>query len=319
MRRCVSLILGLHAFGAETHVSAELAPPGIKFEMQTNRSQYEIGTPMLVKLTLRNVGEADYEIMDKAGWGRSFRISSVNDGGLRSPVRSDVPHVEEFYMPPYFFCGSLSPAEAQSIVHFVRTVPMMPGWVTFHAYFFQRGLRALTPEVPLKIIGGVKEEAGSGPATLNPDERSFIYRCVCHRHNSFWRGRKTQPGRGPDHENLVAIVRKAMASDEASLPCEYALYAGVVQAIDVMASVDDVKLAEEAVEALEKRFPNSWLRTYTYAMLSTVHFERGNVEKARSFAGKGSKLPESNPLFQNLGIMEKLQKLEGSSKGEQKK
>jgi hypothetical protein len=80
-----------------------------------------------------------------------------------------------------------------------------------------------------------------------------------------------------------------------------------------MATDDDIELAEEAAETLARRFPDSWLRAYAYGMLCTVHLERGNSEKARAFAEKGLKLPESNPLFHNLGIIEKLEKLKSAS------
>ena len=108
-----------------------------------------------------------------------------------------------------------------------------------------------------------------------------------------------------------------MASHESSLACEYAIYAGVLQSIHVLATAEDIKLAEEAAKALARRFPDSWLRAYAYGMLATVHFEKSNSEKARAFAEKGLKLPESDPLFHNLGIMDRLEKLKAASGREQ--
>jgi hypothetical protein len=304
-----SLIVGLCVMLAELAAPAAEEAFPVEFVMEASAARYETATPVLVRLTLRNAGSTAFQIIGEAGWGRSFNLLREDEAGRRELVPPDVPHVEDFYMPPYFFRGELPPSRSQCIIHFVPTDLMTLGRVHLKAFFFQRGRIAFTWELPVEIVGGAKNDKGRGPATLSPGEQAFIYSYVPRRHNSFWRGPKAVHARVPDHGELVSIVRKAIASGEASLACEYALYAGVLQVIRLAAQPDDIKLAEEAAEALEKRFPNSWLRAYAYGMLCTVYLERGNAEKARTLAEKGLKLPESDPLFHNLGIMEKLERL----------
>lgn len=56
----LSLTFGLCVIATEFTVSAAEGALPVKFRMETNSPRYEIRTPMLVRLTLRNVGEADF-------------------------------------------------------------------------------------------------------------------------------------------------------------------------------------------------------------------------------------------------------------------
>ena len=60
----LSLIFGLYVIAADFSVSAAEGALPVGFRMETNGPRYEIGTPMLVRLTLRNVGEADFHNWD---------------------------------------------------------------------------------------------------------------------------------------------------------------------------------------------------------------------------------------------------------------
>jgi hypothetical protein len=288
--------------------SAASAPP-ISFSAAANRTTFRAGEPILIRLTIGNTSDIEYKIGGGPGWGRQLAVMTVGADGKVSWIPPDVPHFDTdlgpMRVPPWFFVGSIAPQQSQHVLHMIETREMKPGPVAIRAVLLQQGPELWTPDVSVDILEAREGEASS---TLSPDEQSFVYKNVGRCHNDSKAGLLGARWQ-PHHETLVRLVTKSVASDEQSLACEYALYAGVLQAIDATASPADIRLAEEAAEALQKRFPNSWLRAYAYGMLCTVYLERGNAEKARTFAEKGLKLPESDPLFQNLGIMEKLERL----------
>lgn len=319
MMECLFALLGVSLLtGGPPEPSAASALP-ISFSAAANGTSFRAGEPILMRLTLTNISNIEYKVGGGLGWGRGLMIVTVSAEGKVGWIAPDVPHFDTdlggILVPPWFFVGSVAPQQSQQVLYMIETGGMKPGPVAIRAVLVQRRPELWTPDVSVDIL---KAREGEPSSTLSTDEQSFVYKNVgrCHNHSrAGLLGARWQTY----HERVVCLVTKAVRSDEQSFACEYALYAGVLQAIDATASPADIRLAEEAAEALEKRFPNSWLRAYAYGILCTVYLERGNAEKARAFAEKGLKLPESNPLFQNLGIMEKLEKLEASSTRDQKK
>ncbi len=296
---------------AQAAAFAEHSPPPIEFSIEANRTECVVGMPILLKLSLRNAGSMDYEIIGELGWAQGLTILSRREGAELTPLpyRDYVRHSDVGPILTYFFTGRLAPGEVQVILHMVPTDGMSPGPLRFKAELRlrQRPHRLETAEITVNIL---EKPESVRPGPFTNQEEALIYKYVVRKHNRFERGVPSE---------VVSLLRKGILSDQAGPVSEYALYAGVFQAIGHFTTPEDVKLAEEAAEALSKRFPDSWLRAHAYALLFWAHFKKGNFEKARGFAVKGLQFPESNPLFQNLGIMEKLEKLSASSKRQQEK
>ncbi len=297
--------------------AARAPAPSLHFSVEVHRSEYVVGVPILAKLTLNNGGPRDYRLRGAVGWGRQLQVAHTDDTETGEFLPPDITQFEGIYSPPYYFIGTIPPRASQYLVHMINTTRMKPGRLNLKALMRLNRETLWTPEATVRLMGRPKDGGGRESSCLSPDEQAFICKYVPRRHNRFYRGRKDTPGLAQHRAELSRIVSKAMASHESSLACEYAIYSGVLQCIHVVATDDDIKLADEAAEVLAKRFPDSWLRAYAYGMLATVHFEKGNSEKARAFAEKGLKLPESKPLFHNLGIMDRLEKLKPASRREE--
>lgn len=291
--------------------------PAIEFSIMARSTQYVAGTPILVKVEIHNAGVNTCKTLGGVGWGRKLLIFTRHEGGVEKVISPDVLQMGTSYIPAHVFTFDLPAGGTQSIVHIIQTKTMFQGRLSLRALIFQHREPLWTPEVTVKLLD--EKNNGKKHGLLSPEEESVVYDYIPRRHNRFDRHLNISRGPRSLHPKLVSIVKKAVVSNDVSIACEYALYAGVLLAIDAKATADDIKLAEEAAEAFAKRFPDSWLRAYAYAMLSTVHFERGNSEKARAFAQQGLKLPESNPLFHNLGIMDSLEKLKAASERQQGK
>jgi hypothetical protein len=110
-------------------------------------------------------------------------------------------------------------------------------------------------------------------------------------HNGFRLDHK-YPGK---HAPLVAIAEKALGGEVQTLDTEYALYAGVLQGMTWSPSAEDAILAERCLEALSKRFPDSWFQPYAQAALMVAHLSRAQV-LAKAVAG------QERPLSYSLGI-----------------
>jgi hypothetical protein len=283
------VIVGVVAVGAA--LGAE-GPPPIAFSLEAYRTRRAVGTPILVKITIRNTGEQDYEIVGDPGWGRWMSIASAREGEEFKRLRADAP--EEHIMagglmnPIYRFTGTLAPGARQRILQTIRTTKMAPGRIRLKAILYQghaTGRHVIeTAPITVELLTKLEDDE---PPVLSAEEWRLVCWYVADFHNHLARSRRAT--------GLPAIVRKALAGKGATPELEYALYAGALLFAQYQTTPEDLALAEEAARAFLARFPKSWLRAHAYAALAIVH-----TAQARRAIEAGQALPESVPLYENL-------------------
>ncbi len=262
----------------------------------------------MIRLTLENVGKEDYTIRGGPGWGRylTFKASENGKEFHRIPIDPHVTHGDTghgpLYHPKFFFTGVLPPGGSQHIVHIIQTKDMEAGELELKAIVWQKEVM-LEAVVKLKLVEGGDE---GGHSVFKEKEKRLIHKRVVYLHNRLG----CRGGRSvhiSDHERLKPMVEKAIKSEEKSTDVEYAVYLGVLRGFARQATQEDLDLADQAVQTLVKRFPKSWLRAHVYAALYMIH-----GDKRRDAYEEGRKLPESQPLYKNVGIESDPKKLDNA-------
>lgn len=243
-------------------------PARLQFSIEAARKEYTRGTPILVRIRLHNADAEPYVLtaplpegappapMRGLGWGRGLGIYGAAAAEEFKELPRDAPHGDTelgpLYMPVYRFKGLLDPGGSQSILHFIRRPEFPAGVRRFQAVLYLRGRKIETPEIAVEIREATEQDL----ALFTPEERRTInwYAAGLHNHR---RGNREL---SRERLRILPVVRKALRSKDKTVDCEYALYMGVLPAVDTRnATPDDVALAKRAGEALLKRFPDSWL------------------------------------------------------------
>ena len=292
-RRCTMILLGLCVLVGNA-AAAEEPQPQLEFTIEANSGEYAAGTPVALRLTLRNVASEDYDIEFETGWGTGVTIQFAREGEEFKYLNQEpyVIHgdteIGPVYMPHFCFVGRLAPGEEQHILHVIRAEDLGVGTIRLKASFHGRGLRLESGEVTVVIA---ESPADAGKETYSGEELSRLYSYVVRYHNGF----DLEQRFAGEHTPLVATVEKALAGEGQTLDVEYALYAGVLQAMTNSPSAEDVILAERCFETLTKRLPDSWFRAHAQAALAAAHLSRAHV-LAEGVA------EQPGPLRDNLGI-----------------
>jgi len=247
------------------------------FSIESTSTQSVVGAPILLKLTLQNPQKEDYTIKGEPGWGRDLSILCAQGG---APFQWLAPNVQRMeteagyvYRPTYSFAGRLGSDKSQCLLQLIQIQDARPGSLRLKAVLNQ-GILLNSEEV---VVSLVEAEETQTNRALTAVQKRLLYREVSRFHNRF--GYRRSSDLGP-------IIEKAKASSETTVETEYALYAGVLQGISGDATNEDRALAKESAKAF------------------LVHRKEGDTEAAELALKAGQALPESYPLFQNLGLVE---------------
>jgi hypothetical protein len=292
---------------AITNGNASESGSPITFSVQANASELTSGTPVLLELTAANTGNGDFNLWG-ARWGQKILIFRAYGDDAFERVQIDAPHGEGaggIYLPPYFFNEQpVRAGESVALLQMVSTDRSRVGKVRFKASLGVRindkPATLVTDEVTVQLTEPQYEKAGE---LFTDEERTTLYTCARFYHN-FRRGALSL--RDANHDGVVAIVRKALDSDQRSVEVEYALYVGILQEMAKKATPEDIALAEEAAKAMFERFPGSWLRAHVYAALFEI-----DPERAQKLAKDPFDLPGALLLFENLRILERVEEATG--------
>lgn len=284
------LVLSTAVSGAVSYVEAAEQP--LKIAVQAAQGEYVVGTPVLLKLTVRNTSTEPKEV-ECLGWGRGIKIRIANgDEDFRwlEPA-GYVTHADTdigpLYVPAYFIKGILKPGEEQSILQMIYTEKAPVGRLRFKATLLGRE----SEEVAVTLVAPPNDVEHD---FLTPEEREWFPRRMAYLHNQgVWGVGLTKNERAA----LMRIASKALEATTSSVETEYALYAGVYQAVSIQPSTESIVLAEQCAKALVERFPNTWLRAHVDAALVLAH-----IHRARMVAEQGLEEPLGRPLFEGLGI-----------------
>jgi len=270
---------------------------GIRFSAAASTVECEIGRPIVLKLTLRNAGADEYTVRGDPGWGSGIGITASEEGAPSRMLRVDIRYLDtnlgSLPSPLYVFTGHIPTNSQQSIVQMIRTEDFLPGRVRLKATMGWLGTDQLQTEDVEVLLSRPKED--EKPALVDAKARSLINKQVSQRHNFFG-------GFALGHLSR-SLVQGLMDSQATTVDVENGLYAAVLQAIGPDATDDDRGLAEDAAKAFLERFPHSWLRAHACAALVTIYRKEGRDDDAQRMIREGLSLPESRPLFQNLGFI----------------
>jgi len=294
------LVLGAVLLGLVNRVEA--VERSLEIAIEAAQAEYPVGTPILLKLTVRNTG-AEPQRVQNIGWGEGISIAVARDDGEFQQLDPTlyVSHgdteVGPVYMPTYVTSGTLKPGEEQSILQMIYTHDMQPGRLRFRASLWSRK----SEEIAVTLVEPADEAEGG---LVGPEARGPFLRTVARLHNhgptNIWL-------RDEERTALMQIASKALESTKRDVEVEYGLYAGVLQAAADGPSAESIVLAEQCARVLIERFPKTWLQAHVDAALVIAH-----VNRARVVAEQGRERPLAKPLFEGLGITKWLDETKGS-------
>lgn len=286
---CSSMCLLCLVIGARG-LSAATPPVTVQFTAEVNQRTTVTGIPLLLRMTLRNDGQDAYRVIGQPGWGRGVEVLVGTEGGELQALQPDVRHLDTDlgarYKPVYFFGGTLAAGATQHVLQMIDTGRMKGGVVRVKAVVIQGAKRIESPEVSVRLLEAPAEDVA---LTLDEQIRGPVFRWIPSLHN--------HPGATWQWEELSPLLLKAVTSKGVTIDCEYALYAAALQTMPARANLAQCELAEHAAREFLERFPHSWLRAHVCAALFRTY-----VVRALAAMEAGAKIPEAQPLFDNLGI-----------------
>ncbi len=318
---CLLCVLS-HGFAASPPETERSTAPQagviLKLRLQANTDKVCRGVPILLKVTLSNVGLEDCGLVGRVGWGRGmgFKFRRENQEARWFP--RDVPHVDTdlgpMSRPIYFFTGWLNAGHSQELVQMIHSTDMITGTTYFQAWMRIRTTDGLlkeleSPEIAVAVVE--TNDKGKYADALLDEQVWAISRSVAACHN---RRRTRASYRHHEDNELVAVAENLLELGSTSLLAEYAIYAAVLQELAPRAAPEDIAFAQEAAKALFERFPESWLRAHVYAAMFEI-----DPERAKKLIENPFDLPGAELLFDNLGILDDVKKAVGIEEQEDEK
>lgn len=239
-----------------------LAQDDLSMLLEVSPTQVSKGTPVMVRITLRNRGRSTTRVPGRIGWGNGMEIMHATSGGVFRPLPPDVLHEDTdlgpIFSPPHNFEGDLPGTDGQSILYFIATdsFPVGTNYLKAEIGYGTKSLKSA--ETPFVVV----QERDTNTVFTASEERE-IFRFVRQLHN-YYGPAERKGGASTDYfMRSMPLVRKALDATNDAPSTRYALYLGALLSLRQDVDDDVTRMSAQAQNLITQRFQGTWLDAET--------------------------------------------------------